>query len=85
MSVVQLHAGYAAQDIVRTLRLIADEIEAGEYGVITTVAICLGHTEEKPNGEGERIMKDTYELFGVGPRCDIFTVRGLLLTCATKP
>ena len=84
MSVVQLHAGYPAQDISSTLRLIADQIEAGDYGLITTAAVCIGHTEDRPGDDGERLMRDEYEMFGAGPRCDIFTIRGLLLTCATR-
>lgn len=84
MTVVQLHQSYPAQDIASTLRLIADQIEAGKHGLITTAVVCIGHTEDKPGDDGERLMRDTYEIFGAGPRCDIFTVRGLLLTCATR-
>lgn len=84
MSVVQLHTNYPAQDIASTLRLIADQVEAGEYGLITTAVVCIGHTEDRPGDDGERLLRDTYELFGAGPRSDVFTVRGLLLTCATR-
>lgn len=83
MSVVQLHQAFPAQDIPATLRRLADEIEAGEFGLMTTAALCLGHTEERPDGD-TRLQRERYELFELGPRADIFTVRGLLLTCATQ-
>lgn len=83
MTIVKLHETFPAQDIPATLRRIADRIEAGEYGLMTTAALCLGHTSEKPDGEA-RFQRERYELFGIGPRTDMFTVRGLLLTCATQ-
>ena len=81
-NIVQLKRTCPSENIAKTLRLIADEVERGDFGVITTAALCLGHTESKL--DGEVIHRDTYELFGIGPRVDMFTIRGLLLTCATK-
>lgn len=84
MSVVELRPSFPADDIASTLRLIADQVEAGEFGLITTCAVAMGHTATKPDGSGNIEQNCDYELFGCGPRCDIFTVRGLLLTVATK-
>jgi hypothetical protein len=83
VKVVQLHTPYPAQDVVQTLRRIADDIEKGEHGIVTTAAVCIGHTEERPAGN-EREMRNDFTLFGMGPRADVFTIRGLLLTCATR-
>ena len=75
---------FAPDDIPRTLRRIADEIEAGEFGIITTCLVGLGHTSERPEKDGIKMQRERHELFGCGPRCDAFTVRGLLLTLATR-
>jgi hypothetical protein len=82
-NVISLERGYPAQDISATLRRIADSIDAGEYGVITTCVVCTGHTEEKPSDiPCERLMRNEVNTFAAGPRTDVFTVRGLLLSCA---
>ncbi len=83
-NIVELRPTFPADDIAPTLRRIADDIEKGEYGLVTTCLVALGHTETKPDGNGDIAQSDTYELFGCGPRCDIFTVRGLALTVATQ-
>lgn len=84
MSVVQLHKAFSPDDIASTLRTIADEYEAGEYGLMTTCIVAMGHTEHKDMPD-MRIQRERHKLFGCGPRCDYFTVRGLLLTAATQP
>jgi hypothetical protein len=72
---------FAPDDIVATLRRVADELEAGDFGLMTTCAIVLGHTTETPAIEGRRRYDELdYHLFGAGPRSDLFTVRGLLVT-----
>lgn len=83
--VVQLHKPFAPDDIAATLRRIADQYEKGEYGLMTTCLVTMGHTEHKDDpGSGHRLQRDRYKLFGCGPRCDAFTTRGLLLTVATR-
>lgn len=47
-----------------TLRVIADEIEAGKHGEVTQVAIVL--------------LGDTCEVFGAGPDADGSTIATLL-------
>lgn len=51
LKVVQLHESNF-RDPVASLRALADEIEAGEYGDVTCVAVSL--------------FGDTLEVFGVG-------------------
>jgi hypothetical protein len=75
---------FAPDEIPATLRTIADEIEAGKFGLRTTCVVVLGHTESRPQDSGDKLQTDDFEIFGCGPRCDIFTVRGLLLTAATQ-
>lgn len=75
---------FPCDEIPATLRRIADAIEAGDYGLATTCVIGIGHTSQRPDGDGNIEQSDEFELFGCGPRCDIFTVRGLLLTLATR-
>jgi hypothetical protein len=82
--VVTLHQPFAPDEIPATLRRIADQIEKGEYGVVTTCLVVTGHTSDKPMPDGDKLQQERYELFGCGPRCDAFTVRGLLLTVATR-
>lgn len=83
--IVALHKPFAPDDIPATLRRIADEIEAGEHGLKTTCLVVLGHTEERPLEDGDKLQSDEFTVFGCGPRCDAFTTRGLLLTAATRP
>lgn len=83
-NVVAIQKPFAPDDIPQTLRRIADEIEAGEHGLWTTCLVVLGHTEASIADSGDKLQRDDYELFGCGPRCDIFTTRGLLLTAATQ-
>lgn len=82
--IVALHKPFEPDDISSTLRRIADEFEAGEYGLMTTCLVVMGHTGDRP-GDGAKLISERHELFGCGPRCDMFTVRGLLLTVATQP
>jgi hypothetical protein len=74
---------FAPDDIPAGLRKLADQIEAGEYGLRTTCLVVLGHTGERLDGDGDKVHGSDYEMFGYGPRCDTFTTRGLLLTVAT--
>lgn len=85
MSVVTpIRPAAPASDIVQTLRTIADEIESGKHGVITTCLVATGHTTDRPGAPGEVEHQNDFELFAMGPRTDIYTVRGLLLTVATR-
>jgi len=84
MTPVPLRPVLGAENVSATLRRIADQIEQGEYGPIATAALCLGNTRSVPNNEGGERLSADHELFGLGPRCDIFSIRGLLLTAAMK-
>jgi hypothetical protein len=83
-NIVPIQKPFAPDDVPATLRRIADDIEKGEHGLMTTCLVVLGHTGEGPVENGVKLQKERYELFGCGPRCDAFTVRGLLLTVATR-
>lgn len=83
MKVVALRPQNSCDDIVTGLRNIANDIEAGKFGLMTTCVVCLGHTEDRP-ADGGTVQSDMNEVFGLGPRSDTFTIRGLLLTCATQ-
>ncbi len=82
--VVPIRPQHEADDIVQALRNIADDIEAGEFDLVTTAVVVLGHTETVGSGDGYTTELERCELFGVGPRHDIFTVRGLLSTAITR-
>lgn len=82
--IVPIQKPFAPDDIPATLRRIADEMEAGEHGLRTTCLVVLGHTEERPMENGDKLQRNVFSLFGCGPRCDAFTIRGLLLTAATQ-
>jgi hypothetical protein len=70
-----------ANDIVAGLRRIADDIEAGEYQLMTSCAVVIGHTSERPGDKpGFTMLQERVEVFGIGPRHDPFTVRGLLMS-----
>lgn len=82
-NVFQLHKSYPAQQVIPTLQTILKEIEDGKFGTVTTACVCIGHTyEEEMPGEPIRKMMSNFYTFAAGPRVDMFTVRGLLLTCA---
>lgn len=81
---VNLKKTVPAEDICRGLRRLADAIEAGTEvdWPVTTCLVVIGHTESVLKGE---IIEDTSHVasYGFGPRCDPFTVAGLL-TCALE-
>lgn len=80
MSVLQLKKPIAADDVVAGLRGLAGMIEAGDIEFpVSTCLVILGHTKEGRDGD-HVIHSSDHELFGYGPRCDTFTVRGLLAT-----
>jgi hypothetical protein len=81
-NIAPIRKPFAPDEIPLTLRRIADEIEAGEYGLMTTCLVVLGHTEERIIENGDKMQRTDHELFGCGPRCDALTTRGLLLTAA---
>jgi hypothetical protein len=85
VDIAPIRKPFAAEEIPATLRTIADEVEAGKYGLMTTCVVVLGHTDQRPGDDGWRLLRDRFRFFGAGPRTDLFTVRGLLLTAATQP
>lgn len=86
MSVIQLHKEAPTNDVAATLRRIADEIEKGEHGdwPVTTAILAIGHSDsEVSDGEG-RWQRHYWRTYGAGPRCDFFTVRGLMMTVINR-
>ena len=80
-NIVAIKKPFAADDVVKGLRKIADEIEAGEYGFpVTTCIVLIGNTyQTNRTAEGVSEMADS-EYFALGPRTDLFTCRGLIAT-----
>ena len=76
----------AANDVCKALRAIADDIEAGKVDFpVTTAVVVLGHTDtEVPCGDGDLGQSLYWQTFGVGPRTDTFTIRGLLATVLNR-
>lgn len=52
------------RDPVATLRLIADEIEAGNYGDVSAIGVAM--------------LSDTIDVFGMGPEADAATISVIL-------
>jgi hypothetical protein len=84
LKVVELRPKAPCEDIVATLRVIADDIEAGRHDAgswpATTAILILGHASERPDGPDVTLAKYHWHTHGFGPRNDIFTCRGLLAT-----
>lgn len=78
-NIFQLHKPAPCQDIPRMLRDLADGIEAGIYGTVTTAVTVIGHSVQQTVGE-EVLHTEDSSIFSAGPRDDLFTVRGLLYT-----
>jgi hypothetical protein len=86
MSVVQLHQPAPCNDVVETLRRIADDIESRRHGdwPVTTAIVVIGHTDSEVNDGDNRIQQNYWQTYGAGPRCDAFTTRGLLATVLSR-
>ena len=80
MTVVQLHKAAPCEDLIETLRSIADDLEkgSGPDWPVTTAVLVLGHSARKPAGEDEVMEETRWRTYGIGPRADVFTCRGLL-------
>lgn len=85
-NVLQLHKSVPADEVVGTLRRIADDIEAGkiDWPVTTAVLIC-GHTDaEIPCGDGSMAEHSYWTTYAMGPRTESFTVRGLVASAMRR-
>lgn len=85
--VVQLRQERPADNVSASLRALADEIESGKHGdyPVTTCVVLIGHTDsEVLIGNGELAQATFWSTRGYGPRCDAFTVRGLMATALRK-
>lgn len=72
-----------SHDIVKALRNIADDIEAGRYDFEPTIgALVLGHETVRRDLDGElyNFGWETHGLGGIG----VFETRGLLASAASK-
>ena len=85
-AVLQLHKPAPCEDVVSTLRRIADDIEAGDHGdwPVSTAVVVLGHSDAEFNNGTDRIQQSYWTTYGAGPRADSFTVRGLLSTVISR-
>ena len=67
------------------LRLIADDIEHGEYDFpISTCVVLLAHADNEHEQDGIMVEPYYYESHACGPRADVFTVRGVVSTILLK-
>lgn len=89
--VVQLIKTPVQHDIVAGLRRLADNLEregaaAYDMDAVSTVHVILGHTRTVPANNGSEDLEQSCEwtTFSWGPRCDPFTVRGLMATVLNK-
>jgi hypothetical protein len=85
-NVLQLHKSVPADEVVGTLRRIADDIEGGslEWPVTTAVLIC-GHTDgEVTLSDGSLAEESYWTTYVMGPRTSTFTVRGLVASAMRK-
>lgn len=70
-----------ADCIVTGLRNIIELIESGELGLLTSAVVVVGHTGEDPGPDANTsVLTEQVQVFGLGPRHDAFTVRGLMMT-----
>ena len=72
------------EDVVATLRSIADDLEKGEIEMpVTTAVLLLGSTSQRKCEQCEDFeVGSSHIVYAMGPRTDPFTVRGLLTTAA---
>jgi hypothetical protein len=83
MNVVPITKPQPFNDVTATLRRIADEIDASEHGdwPVTTCVVVIGHSDsETPRGDDEVAHRYYWQSYGIGPRHDSFTCKGLLMT-----
>lgn len=78
MNVVELRPNHNCLDIVKGLRAIADDIEAGAYGFEPELAaIVLGFDQQKLERDGVAVRYG-WQTHGLGEKATAFTTRGLL-------
>ena len=84
MNVVELHPGLACEDIVKALRNIADDLEAGEYDFKPNMAVLvIAREEQKRDGSGFTISYD-WQTHGLGERTSFFAAKGILAASLSR-
>lgn len=79
MTVVALRQEAPCGEISATLRRIADQIDGGDIEwPISTAVLVLAHREERPDGDEQTIERTYWRTYGMGPRRDSFTCKGVL-------
>lgn len=77
--VVDLRLKPEYHNISQTLRRIADEIEAGDFGFMPSSAVLVIGSTKNGGTKGDEVLEGyTFETFGMGERSDVFTINGLL-------
>lgn len=80
--VIALRKAIIADDVAAGLRGLADRLEAGELDYpVTTCIVLTGHTADKLE-DGVVLHRSDHDMWAYGPRCDTFTIRGLIATAA---
>jgi hypothetical protein len=79
MKVVELHPARDADDVVKALRNIADDIERGEYRFVPSGAVVILATEEERRLRTDTLYSWDWQTHGIGKLAEHgFSARGIM-------
>jgi len=84
MKVVELHPNLTCEDIAKGLRVVADDIEAGRYHFVPTLAVLVVGAESERKDNGGITQGYNWQVHGFG-RGSYFTWKGLLASALQRP
>jgi hypothetical protein len=82
MEVVPISAPHTCDDLVKGLRTLADDIEAGKIDLDTQpnlAVVVLGYETARRDRDGT-LYRCGHTIHGFGEKCTVLTARGLLAT-----
>lgn len=82
MNIVELRSQHDADDVVKALRNIADDIEAGEYDFAPNMAVLVLARETVSRERDGLRVGFGWRTHGLGEKCTVFTARGILQSAA---
>lgn len=80
---VELHPKLDANDLVRGLRNIADDIESGKIEDATMIAVVVGGETQRRDREGVT-CNFWWQTHGLGEKATVFATKGLLASALNK-
>lgn len=84
MKVVDIYPRLACEDIVKALRNIADDLEAGSYRFDPAFAVLvLARESQHRDSEGLRASYN-WQTHGLGEKATVFATRGILISAASS-